>query len=212
MKKISLIIPFLLFVGLSINAQEPKQINECVITYEVVVLDSKAEQQVIKSMNGSVKTLYLKGTRSRTDLETSGFKQTTLYDSKNDSTVILREIGANKYISYLNGNQRKEKNKKYNNIEFTNTDERKIILGYDCKKVIAKLADGTTYTVYYTPNVIVSNSDYEYQFKNLAGLVLEYESETDDGKSKVKYVANKILFNPIPNVKFEIPKSGYRVL
>ena len=55
-----------------------------------------------------------------------------------------------KYISFLNENKRKEKNKRYEGITFAPTAETKTILGYDCKKVVAKLKDGTTYNVFYT--------------------------------------------------------------
>ncbi len=194
------------------RAQETKQISDCIVTYDVIIDDSKADPQVVKAMAGAVKTLYIKGSKSRSDLETPGFKQTTLFDTRTDSTVILREIGNNKYISYLNGAQRKEKNKKYENIQFSNTNEKKTILGYDCKKVITKLLDGSSYSVYYTPSIIASNNDLEYQFKNLNGFVLEYEAESENGKTKIKYAASKITLTPVPNVKFEIPKSGYRVL
>ncbi len=212
MKKLVFLFVSMFLVSLLSIAQEAKQLSDCIVTYDVIVEDSKADPQVVKSMAGSVKTLYIKGSKSRSDLETPGFKQTTLFDTRTDSTVILREIGNNKYITYLNGTQRKEKNKKYENVQFTNTNEKKTILGYDCKKVIAKLADGSTYSVFYAPSIIASNNDFEYQFKNLNGFVLEYEAESENGKTRIKYVASKITLTPVPNAKFDIPKSGYRVL
>ncbi|HEX8461851.1 MAG TPA: hypothetical protein VF623_10490 [Segetibacter sp.] len=193
-------------------AQNAKVVSDCTISYTVTVEDTKANAAVAKLMAGATKTVYIKGSKSRSDLETPTFKQSTFYDIKSDSTVILREVGNTKYISYLTENKRIEKNRKYNGIEFSNTTEKKTILGYECNKVVAKLADGSTYDVYYTPAIITSNPQYEYQFKDLPGLVLEYESSTEDGKSKVNYSATKITLIPVAGAKFDLPVSGYRVL
>ena len=212
MKKLVFLFVLMFSVSMLSMAQDTKQLSDCIVTYDVIVEDSKADPQIVKAMSGALKTLYIKGSKSRSDLETNGFKQIVLFDTKTDSTIILREIGNSKYISYLNGSQRKEKNKKYENVQFSNTNEKKTILGYECKKVIAKLADGSTYSVYYAPSIIASNNDFEYQFKSLNGFVLEYEAESENGKTRVKYVASKITLTPVPNVKFEVPKSGYRIL
>ncbi len=66
--------------------------------------------------------------------------------------------------------------------------------------------------MFYTPSIIPSNKDYEYQFKDLPGFVLEYEAESENGKWKAKYIAAKITFTPVASSVFDVPKSGYRVL
>ncbi len=81
-----------------------------------------------------------------------------------------------------------------------------------CKKVVAKLTNGSAYNVFYTPSITTSNKQYEYQFKDLPGLVLEYEEESEDGKTKIKYSATKMTLVPVPAAKFDLPKSGYRIL
>lgn len=194
------------------QAQETKIITDCTVNYDVAVEDAKASPDMVKAMSGAVKTLYIRGSKTRSDLEATGFKQTTLYNSKNDSTIVLRELGSAKYISYLDQTKRKEKNKKYEGIKFENTSEKKTILGYETNKVIAKLTDGSTYNVYYTITIVPSNKEYEYQFKDLPGFVLEYEALSEDGKLRVKYSASKISLVPVPVAKFDVPKSGYRVL
>ena len=107
---------------------------------------------------------------------------------------------------------KKEKNKKYEGIQFVNTNEKKTILGYECNKVIAKLTDGSAYDVYYTTSIIPSTTGFEYQFRELPGFVLEYETELDRGKTKVRFTASKITLIPVPVAKFDVPKTGYRVL
>ena len=72
------------------------------------------------------------------------------------------------------------------------------------------MKDGSAFTVYYTTDVNVTNKDYDYQFKTLPGLAVQYEMQT--GKMKFKFTLAKINYSIVPASKFEIPKSGYRVL
>lgn len=212
MKKGFLSIALIVSAYSQVFAQEAKVISDCIILYKVSVEDSKADSQFVKAMRGTTKVVYIKGAKSRSDLITPRFKQTTLFDEKSDSTIILRELGNTKYISYLTSTKRTEQNKKYDGIQFNPTTDKKTILGYECKKVVAKLGDGSTYNVYYTTSIIPSNKEYEYQFKDLPGFVLEYEAESEDGKTKISYTAAQITLVPVPVARFDIPKSGYRVL
>jgi GLPGLI family protein len=212
MKKLFTLTALLLTIYFASFSQDVKTISDCTVTYDVSVQDANADPGVVKIMAGATKVLYLKGAKTRSDLTATGFKQTTIYDAKSDSTVVLRESGNSKYISYLDNTKRKVKNRKFDGIQFSNTNEKKTILGYDCVKVVAKLTDGSTYNVYYTPSIMPSNTGYEYQFRDLPGFVLEYEELSEDGKTKVKYSASKISLVPVPIAKFDVPKSGYRVL
>jgi GLPGLI family protein len=194
------------------TAQDSKIVGDCTVVYNLAIEDPKADPNIVKALSGATKVLYIKGSKSRSELISTGFQQTTIYDTKSDTVIVLREMGANKYISYLSGSKLAEQNKKFEGITFSQTNDTKIILGYECKRVVAKLENGTTYNVYYTPAIVPSNKEYEYQFKDLPGFVLEYDGEFENGKSKVKYSASKITLTPVPNAKFDIPKSGYRVI
>ena len=90
------------------------------------------------------------------------------------------------------------------------SNEQKKLIGYSCSKASATLKDGSILTVYYTKDLIASNTDYDPSFKSLPGLPLQFEYET--AKLKFIYTASKIDFNPVPAAKFEFPKSGYRVI
>lgn len=201
-----------LTVAYTATAQSAKLVSDVTVVYDVAISDSKADPQMVKALSGATKSLYIKGSKSRSELVSSNFQQTVIHDSKTDSTIILRELGNAKYISYPTINKRTEAYKKYEGMTLVNTAETKNILGYECKKVLIKLQDGSEYNVFYTPAILPSNKDYEYQFKDLPGLVLEYESELEQGKWKVQYIATKITLSPVSSAKFDIPKTGYRVL
>lgn len=212
MKNIISVIVLILLSSDITFAQDAKVISDCTIFFDVSVDESKADPQIVKSLSGATEVLYVKGSKSRIDLITSGFKQTTITDAKSDTAVILREIGNTKYLSYLYGTKRTDLNKKYLGIQFDDTGETKTILGYVCKKVAARLSDGSAYNIFYTAALTPTNREYIYQFRDLPGMVLEYEAESTDGKTKIKYTASKLTILPVPAAMFDLPKAGYRIL
>lgn len=208
---------FILFLAASIAfvttkiAAQPKEISECTIVYNVSVKDSKVDAEFEKSLKETTKIVYIKGARSRTDLISPRFTQTTFTDLKSDTTIILREIGNAKYITYLSGRERDQQDARFEGMNIQSTGETKTILGYDCVKAVAKLKDGSVFNLYYAPSVKPATTDFEYQFRDIRGLLLEYETEIQDGKAKIRYTATQITLTPVPAVKFELPTSGYRV-
>jgi GLPGLI family protein len=77
----------------------------------------------------------------------------------------------------------KTSNKKYEGSTFTYENEFKTIANYNCQKAIGKLADGSTFTVYFTKELVPVNKDFQYLNKNLPGLAMQYEAVL--GKQKV---------------------------
>ena len=147
---------------------------------------------------------------SRSEMVSALFTSTTIHDAKTGSAVVLREVSGQKLLIRLTPEDWADKNKRYQGITFTNTDETKVIANYTCTKAIAKTADGSTFTVYYTKDIVPENKEYDYQFRSLAGLPLEYEMVR--GNLKIKYTVSQINLNPVPASKFDIPKTGYREL
>ena len=200
------LLVFLVFVCSPMFAQ--KTLSEGLIQYDVSVQTGSNEPKLADMFDGAKATLYLKGTQSRTELSSALGTTSTIYDHKTGIGVVLRDFGAQKLLIKLNRSNWADKNKKYDGIVFKQTGDTKNIAGYKCEKAIATLKDGTTFTVFFTREVVAENDQYDAQFKSLPGIPLEYESIV--GNLKVKYSASKISFDPVPVVKFEIPKSGFR--
>ncbi len=185
-------------------AQAPKVVADCTVKFDVSF-----------GGGGSVKaskTVYIKGYEIRSDMVSPEFTQSTLYNSRQGTAVILREIGSAKYMSTLDAAKWKEFNKRYDGMQVTLSNESKTILGYECKKAVAQLKDGTVLNLYYATAIIPSVSENEYQFKGIPGFVLEYESEAESGKQKISFTATDMNLSPVPAAKFEVPTSGYRIL
>lgn len=162
-------------------------------------------------MKATTKTVYIKGVNSRTDLISPSFSQSVIYNKNTATATILRNIGANKFMTKLDQAKWIEEHTRYTNMKLVKSDETKTILGYECRKLTLELSDGTTLTVFYATNISPSVKEFEYQFKDVPGFVLEYESTEGEGR-KIKYTAAQINFNPVPASRFDIPVSGYRIL
>jgi GLPGLI family protein len=186
MKKHIGILFFNLFL-LVLMAPAQRKVSELTLVYEASISTGSKEPKMADAFDGASMTVYLKGNLSRS---------------------VLREVSGQKLLIRMTAENWSEKNKRYEGMTFTNTSETKTIAGYKCTKAEARLSDGTTFTVYYTDEIIPENKEYDYQFRNLNGLPLEYELV--QGKLTIKYTVSKINMNPVPASKFDIPKTGYR--
>ena len=198
------------FLLMSHWATAQRKVSELTLVYDAAVSSGDAEPKMADAFDGTTMTVYLKGNMSRSEMISALFSSTTIHDSKTGAAVVLREVSGQKLLIRLNADNWAEKNKRYKGITFTNSSETKTIAGYKCIKAQAKLTDGTSFTVYYTTDIIPENKDYDYPFRSLNGLPLEYELV--QGKLTIKYTVSKINLNPVPASKFDIPKTGYREL
>jgi GLPGLI family protein len=194
--------------GLNVFAQ--KKFTEGTINYDIVINTGTDKPQAADFLDGATSTVYVKGAKSRTEMVSSLGTQATVIDGATNSIIVLKEYGDQKYLIQLTPAEWKEANKKYEGVSFTTTTETKTILGYACKKAIGKLSDGNTFTVWYTPDLVPENNEYQTANRNLPGLAMQYE--TSMGKLNVVYTVSKISFAPVPAAKFDLPKTGYRIM
>ncbi|MEO0065383.1 MAG: hypothetical protein RI983_709 [Bacteroidota bacterium] len=207
---------YLLFIvffgGVSSAFSQTRVVAECTVTYAINVNNEDAfDKDALALLKQSVKTVYIKGNHSRSDLISPSFSQSFIYDKASGDAAILREIGANKFLTKMNAAQWAKQNDKFSDLTIQYTEDRKVILGYDCKKAIIQLKDGSTFSVFYAANIVPSVKEFEYQFKEIPGFVLEYEAR-DGYTQKIIYTATKINLNPVPGGRFDIPTTGYRLL
>ena len=195
---------------MTVRAQ--KTLSEGAVFYDVSVQTGSSQPQMADMFDGAKAVLYLRGSLSRSELNSALGNTSTIFDHRNGTGLVLRDFGTQKLLIRMNHDNWADKNRKYEGIEFKPTGETKTIAGYKCEKADATLKDGTKFTVFFTREVVTENTEYDPQFKNLPGLALEYESTV--GNLKVKYSASRVSFDPVPMQKFEAPKSGtgYREL
>lgn len=202
---------FLIFLVGSFPAMAQKKFSEGSISYDVVINTNSEKPKNADYLDGTTVVNYIKGNKSRSEMVSPLGNMVTIHDSANNSIVILKEFGEQKYMITLKPADWKDLNKKYEGISFTyDPSAEKDLLGYKCKKAIGTLQDGTTYTVWYTPDLWPENKNFQYETRSLPGLALEYEINSKD--QKVTYKVSRINFSPVQASKFELPKSGYRIM
>ena len=205
--KISKFFISIIFLATIVNAQPQKVIGDCTLTFAITGGDAGTND----NLNGATKTLYVKGHETRVDINSTAYSQSIIYDNVTGVAVILKEIGANKFMSTLDALKWKEQNKKYEGMKISITSETKTILGYECKKAIASLKNGNSFIVFFASAIIPSAIENPFQFNDIPGFVLEYQMPGEKG-TKINFSAVKINFSPVPASKFQIPNTGYRIL
>src|SRR6476660_5329340 len=203
-----LLIPFFSLFTLALFAQ--KKISEGTFSYDIVINTNSAKTQAADFLDGATSTVYLKGPKSRVEIVSSLGTQSTIIDGTKNTVTVLKEFGEQKFLINMTPDEYRAANEKQANVAFTYANDEKTILGYKCKKAIGKLPSGATFTVWYTPDLIPENKEYQYMNRDLPGLAMEYESSI--GKTQVTYTVSKISLSPVPASKFDIPKTGYRVM
>ena len=205
---LSSIIGLLAFTPLI--AQLPRKLTEATITYDIVISTSDTKPQAADLLDGATSIVYLKGNFSRSEMISSLGSQATIIDGKTGNVTILKNYGEQRFMITMTPVNWKQSNKKYEYVTYTYFDEFKTIANYNCQKAVGHLADSTTFTVYFTKDLLPVNKDFEYINKNLPGLAMQYEAV--QGKRIVTYTVSGINFNPVLQTKFDLPTSGYRVM
>ncbi len=202
-----IILVFFVYLILAGNeAFSQKVIAEATIVYDMTI-NAGSQGNALK---GASTTIYLKGKNNRTDMVSPLGKEITIFNSKLDNAVILKEFSGQKLMITLTKDNWKEKNKMYSDITFDLTNEYKTIEGYNTRKAIAKMPDGKTFEVYYSPELVTANKDYDATFSKLPGLAIQYEIES--GKMTFVYTIAKISYDLVPVSQFDFPLSGYRTM
>lgn len=199
-----------LLLGSGAMAQTPRKLTEATISYDIVINTNNAKPQAADLLDGATSVIYLKGNASRSEMVSSLGTQATIIDGKSGNVTILKEYGDQHYMITMTPENWKESNKKYEGVTFTYFEDYKTIAGYKCQKAQGKLTDSSSFTVYFTRELIPVNKDFQYLNRNLPGLAMQYEATM--GKMMVTYTVSTINFNPVPQLKLDIPKSGYRVM
>lgn len=192
------------------SASGQRKLTEATIAYDIVINTTNETPKATDLLDGATSVIYLKGNSSRSEMISSLGTQATIIDGKTGNVTILKDYGDQKYMIKMTPSDWRESNIKYADVTFTYTEEYKTIAGYKCQKAVGKMADGNVFAVYFTRDLIPVNKDFQYINKNLPGLAMQYEASL--GTMMVTYTVSSINFNPVPQAKFDLPKSGYRVM
>ena len=185
-------------------------LSEGTIYFDVTVQTGQKDPQMADVFDGAKAILSMRGPLSRSELRSALGQTVTIYDHRAGSGVVLREYGLQRLLIRMNQDQWKHKNSKFDGIRFVYGTDSKVVAGYPCEKAEAILTDSSRFTVFFTRKLVPENAAYDPQFGGLPGTALEYEAI--QGNLRIRYEATRVSFDPVPMQRFEIPRSGYRVL
>lgn len=197
----------ILFAG-NISAQ--KAFKEATLVYQINIESQSGKQEIAKSLDGATLTVYLKAGQSRSEMLNALGTETTLYDAKAAKGAILKSYSGQKLMITLNAANWAQKNKYFHDLAFNIDNNIETINGFSCKKATALLPEGKSVIVYFAPDLVPANNDYNNAFSKLPGLPVRYQVES--GKLLFTYNLQKIGYESIPASTFELPKTGYRIM
>ncbi|MBK8610139.1 MAG: hypothetical protein IPL84_09370 [Chitinophagaceae bacterium] len=200
MKKGKFLIVAIGLVGTCFVARAQRTIAEASFVYKITGMN----------LNNASTTVYIKGNNSRSEMVSQLGKEITIFNTKADNAVILKEFSGQKLMITLTKENWREKNATNGDIKFVLTSEYKTIGNYQTRKAVATMANGKSFDVFYTPDLVPANKEYDATFSNLPGLAVEYEIES--GNMTFKYSLAQINYDPVPVSMFDFPTSGYRVM
>jgi hypothetical protein len=207
MKKISLLL--LSAAAITAFAFTGTSDFEGKVVYSMDLGNAKMPAEAKSMFAGSELTLYIKGTKTRSDMQMGPQITSTIYDGKTNTSVTLMEMMGNKY-KIKNDNTKKTDDKKPE-IKVNVTTETKTIAGYPCKKAEVTMVskDGTSHasSIWFTESIanhMYTSDDRGAQFRDIKGMPLEYEIEAENGMT-MKMTAKTINKEKIPDSQFDIP-------
>ena len=209
MKSVGAIWIFLLLVLLSTGRlqAQTRVMAEGSVTYKINAPASVSAEtgNVLKSASY---ILSMKGSRVRTDFTCILGITTSIYSNTTHTGAMLQDYGQEKMLVSMTRDDFEDMSKEYKNATLSLSSDTATIAGYVCRKAITRLASGDTLLVWYSPDLVPQNKEYSYRFRDIPGLALQYESLM--GKVKVVYTATRVSMDPLPSVRFDVPKTGYR--
>jgi GLPGLI family protein len=183
---------------------------EGIITYSMSFGSSgNANSQMASMMQGSNRKVYVKGDKTRTEVNTGMYKSVTITDMKTKEEITLVDMNGNKYEIKPTDKTKTADDKPAIKL----IDSTKTIAGYKCNAAVVTITskkDGQTYnsTVFYSDQLPYSED--MGQFKGLKGCPLQFSIKQQG--MDITIMAQSIEKKTLSDSLFVIPAKGYKVV
>lgn len=159
-----------------------------------------------QSMLGTMETkIFVKGDKSRTEVNMAMAKNITIADSKKKTATVLMDVMGMKYALKVGSEDMAREEEASKDIKINYIDETKEIAGYKCKKAQITNKENITVNVFYSEEI--AGGSYDNKFKGLKGFPMEYEMNQNGMKMLI--TANEVRKEKVDDKIFEIPE-GYK--
>lgn len=175
--------PALLFAALFYscgNGLFDRRISEGIIEYDVTYPNIDPDDMLAGLMPTSM-TMKFKKNQFNAELSAGmGMFKTNFISNSNDYFLINSvKLINKKYATRLDKKAVEKMNEKYSKFYISKINEKKEIAGYNCKKALVVFDDVTneSFYVYYTNDIHIDNPNWSNIFKEIDGVLLEYQME-----------------------------------
>lgn len=206
MKKLVLLSLISIFV-INGYAQKKDAGFEGTITYSVTT-QGELDPQTKAQMPSEVVWTY-KGPKSSMMMKTAFGNINILANAETKEQVVLYDMMGQKMAIKSSKEETESALKDIPELTIKETTETKQIAGYKCKKI--ELTDGkTTTNVYVTEDIVIPNANWNGQYKNVKGVLMEYSQKASpDGDAQIIFTAKEVKKAKIKDTAFDIP-SDYK--
>jgi hypothetical protein len=179
---------------------------EGVITYNITYPDNKFTESQMK-MFPKILTVSVKGSKARTELNTSMGNQISINDYTEKTVINLLDMMGQKFAIKKTSADIEKEIAKEPVAKVNITNETKTIAGYSCKKAIVTTEqDGekTTYEVYFTNEIGGKGANFDNPlYKDIDGVMMEFLMKTP--QFTMKFTASSVEKKSVASSQFEIP-------
>lgn len=192
------------------------ELKEGVISYEMTMSSTDEEVQNNLDMLGPTQiTMTFNKDFVKTESQSMMMVQKTIFDLNKDKGLMLQEMMGKKVAIFMTREEAEgvsRRGRKEDDITYEKTDEYKTILGYECRKVIAKTENGVI-TMFVNDEIVSDLPNSQFYSEKIGGLVLEMKMDMEqNGRTfSMNYVATSIKEKIKEKEPFsmEVPK-GYK--
>ncbi len=179
MKRILIIIAILF----SINGIYAQSMSAGKVIYAISYPESSLDEQTLAMMPTEA-TMYFNDDKTRMEMQMGmGMNMVTIADNKTKSATVLMDMMGNKTAMTMTEDDINKEAKNAGEYEIKKTEETKTIAGYLCKKAVVTLKNKNSFNVWYTDQIRVKNSNWNNQFKNIDGFLMEFRMDQNNGLS-----------------------------
>ncbi len=203
--RIQFLFTFLFMVIVSVGLQAQSDYK---VSYK---FDIQSEDAMAAAMMGDASMILMfKGDKARVVMDMGVMSTTVITHDKSQKGVMLMDMsmmGAKMGVEIAPENYSELQAQTDIKPEIRETGKTKKILEYNCKQAFVK-TQGVEIEIWYTPEIVPTNTATQYTYEGIKGLPLEIHSN-EQGVQMV-ITAEEVLTDPIAIAEFELKiPEGY---
>jgi GLPGLI family protein len=200
-----LLIALLPLVNTAVGQKKAKPF-EGVVTYTLSTEGRELDAQEKAQMPTEMKIFY-KGNKTRMEQLTAMGNFVTISDGDDKTNMVLLDLMGQKIVLKSTKEDLEKTLKEAPETKINVTTETKTIAGYNCKKAEVIQGEKTNY-VYFTDEIKVADPNWNTQYKDIKGIMMEYSQPTQDEQLTLKLTVKEVKKQKIKPDMFTVPE-GY---